>query len=98
MIDRNLVPIYEEDGSIRYWYDRDTGLYYGPDKTTVIDDPYLTVDPGTGWTIIRDLHDRVIGYYDPKMAITTIRIVKRCHILISTHRPAGRLFEMKMAM
>ncbi len=66
MIDRNLVPIYEEDGSIRYWYDRDTGLYYGPDKTTVIDDPYLTVDPGTGWTIIRDLHDRVIGYYDPK--------------------------------
>lgn len=66
MIDRNLVPIYEEDGSIRYWYDRDTGLYYGPDKTTVIDDPYLTVDPGTGWTIIRDLNDRVIGYYDPK--------------------------------
>lgn len=64
-IGREYVPIYEEDGSIRYWYDRNTGKYFGPDKITEIEDPYLTVDPHTGWTIIRDLNDRVIGYFDP---------------------------------
>lgn len=63
---RDLVPIYDNDGIIMYYYDRDTGKYFGSDKITEIDDPYIVVDPITEWIIIRDLRDNKIGYYDPK--------------------------------
>lgn len=65
-VDLELMPIYDDDGLILYWYDRNTGTYYGPDKRTVITNPYITVLYPEGWTIIRDLRDRVIGYYDPE--------------------------------
>ena len=65
LVGKDYVPIYEDDGTIRYWYDHETGKYYGPDKVTEIEDPYITVLYPEGWTIIRDLNDRVIGYYDP---------------------------------
>lgn len=66
LVGMNFKPIYDEDGSVRYWYDPNTGKYYGPDKVTEIDDPYVSVLLPERWTIIRDLNDRVIGYYDPK--------------------------------
>ncbi|MBO4943157.1 MAG: hypothetical protein J6C95_06985 [Muribaculaceae bacterium] len=67
LIGKDMVPIYnEEDGSIRYWYDRETGQYYGTDKVTPIPDPYVTILLPEKWVIIRDFNDNVIGYYDPE--------------------------------
>ncbi len=66
LTDRELLPIYNDDGTVRYWYDHETGEYFGSDKKTPIDDPYVTVLQPEGWVIIRDLNDRIIGYYDPK--------------------------------
>lgn len=65
LIHKDLVPVFEPDGSVRYYYNPETGQYYGPDGQTEIEDPYLTVDPVTGYTIIRDMNDAVIAYYDP---------------------------------
>lgn len=39
LIGADYVPIYEEDGTIRYWYDHVTGKYFGPDKVTEIPTP-----------------------------------------------------------
>lgn len=64
MVGTNYVPILEENGTIRYWYDPYTGTYYGPDKVTPITDPYVIILQPEGWLIIRDLLDKVIGYYD----------------------------------
>lgn len=66
LLHKDFIPVFEEDGSVRYWYDSETGTYYGPDKVTVIPDPYLTIDPSTGMTIIRDLDDKIIAYYNPE--------------------------------
>lgn len=66
LIGRDLVPIYEDDGSIRYYYDDINGIIYDKNMN-VVDNPYLIVDPATGWTIIRDIQDdSIIGYFDPK--------------------------------
>lgn len=66
---KELIPIIEDNGSIIYWYDKETGKYYGPDRITEIEDPYLVVDRVTGWTIIRDLNDKIVAYYDPETGI-----------------------------
>lgn len=60
----NYVPIIDDNGDIRYWYDPETGTYYGPDMVTKIENPYVTYLMPEGRLIIRDLNDSVIGYYD----------------------------------
>ena len=64
MVGKEMVPIYDDEGKILYYYDRETGNYYGSDMTTLIENPYITILQPEGWLIIRDLNDRVIGYYD----------------------------------
>lgn len=68
LIGKDYVPILSDDETVLYWYDKVTGKYFGPDKITEITEPpFLTVDPATGWTIIRDVDtDVVIGYYNPE--------------------------------
>ncbi len=61
----NYVPVLDDDGKVLYWYDTDTGKYYGPDKTTEVTDPYITTDPDTGWSLVRDDNDRFFCYYVP---------------------------------
>lgn len=60
----NYVPVLDSDGKIVYWYDPDTGKYYGTDKLTEVADPYISVDPVTGWSLVRDLNNRFFCYHD----------------------------------
>lgn len=62
----NYVPVLDVDGKIIYWYDPDTGQYYGPDKKTPVADPYISVDPVTGWSLVRDDNQRFFCYHDIK--------------------------------
>lgn len=66
LIGKDFVPIYNDNGTIRYYYDPNTGKYYGPDGKNEIEDPYVSVLQPEGWVIVRDLNDYVIGYYDPQ--------------------------------
>lgn len=61
--DLDYVPVYDESGTILFWYDPSTGLYYDIDKTTVISNMYLAIDPSTGYYIIRSDSDDTILYY-----------------------------------
>ncbi len=61
----NYVPVLDDDGKVLYWYDPETGKYYGPDKVTEVPDPYITTDPDTGWSLVRDDNDRFFCYYAP---------------------------------
>lgn len=65
--DLDLVPIYGDDDQIWYYYDPNTGQYYGSDGKTPIKNPYLIdkiIHDGKELNVIRDLHDVVIGYWD----------------------------------
>ena len=66
IIGPNYVPVLDVDGKIIYWYDPDTGQYYGPDKKTPVSDPYISVDPVTGWSLVRDDNQRFFCYHDIK--------------------------------
>ncbi|MDE6126528.1 MAG: FimB/Mfa2 family fimbrial subunit [Muribaculaceae bacterium] len=65
VIGPNYVPVLDDNGKIVYWYDPDTGKYYGPDKKTEVPDPYISVDPVTGWSLVRDDNNRFFCYYVP---------------------------------
>lgn len=66
VIGPNYVPVLDDNGKILYWYNPDTGKYYGPDKKTEVPDPYISVDPVTGWSLVRDDNNRFFCYYVPK--------------------------------
>ena len=64
-VDKNLVPIYDENGELLYYYNRVTGKYYDKNnRDQEIPNPYLGIDPNTGYTIIRDDDGNVLYYYD----------------------------------
>ena len=64
LVDPNYVPVTDIDGVLIYWYDPDTGKYYGLDKVTEVPDPYISTDPVTGWSLVRDENNRFFCYYD----------------------------------
>lgn len=66
VIGPNYVPVLDDNGKIVYWYDPDNGKYYGPDKKTEVPDPYISVDPVTGWSLVRDDNNRFFCYYVPR--------------------------------
>lgn len=66
IIGPNYVPVLDDNGKILYWYDPDTGKYFGPDKKTEVPDPYISVDPVTGWSLVRDDNNRFFCYFSPK--------------------------------
>lgn len=67
LVGSNYVPVLDVDGKIIYWYDPDTGNWFGPDKVTPVTDPYVSVDPVTGWSLVRDANQRFFCYHDVKV-------------------------------
>lgn len=82
-----LVPIFDENQEIKYYYDPLTGVYYTYNKvdnsiTKYEGDPYFeSYDPGTGYVIIRDDWTGNINfYYDEKNDIYYLPDKQtRCH-------------------
>lgn len=64
-LDKNLVPIYDENGELLCYYNKLTGKYYDKNnRYKEIPNPYLGKDPNTGYTIIRDDDGNLLYYYD----------------------------------
>lgn len=61
---RNLVAVRNENGQVIYWYDPETGDFYGTDKTTLIPNPNISSNPVNGWTLMRDENNQFVCYYD----------------------------------
>ncbi len=65
LIGVDLVPVRDENSDIIYWFDPDSGQYYGLDKQTPINNPFLIDrDPVNGWSIVRDDNYQFICYHD----------------------------------
>lgn len=76
LIGKDFIPVYDDDGNLLCWYDRDAGKYYDKNnKSQEIPNPYLGKDPNSGLTIIRDDDGRIVyflneetgQYYDADM-------------------------------
>ncbi|MDE5706154.1 hypothetical protein [Muribaculum sp.] len=63
-IEKDFIPVYDDNGYIMAYYDYHTGIYYGTDKVTVIFNPSWSIDPVTGWYLIHDDNGKLIYYYD----------------------------------
>lgn len=63
-IDRPLVPIRNDNGQLEYWYDPETGKFYGLDKKTEIPNPNFSSDPINGWVLMRDENSQFVCYND----------------------------------
>lgn len=63
-VGKNYVAIHDENGKIIYWYDPETGNYYGLDKVTLIDKPNISSDPVNGWILSRDANGQFVCYHD----------------------------------
>lgn len=63
-IEKDFIPVYDDNGYIMAYYDYRTGIYYGTDKVTVIFNPSWSIDPVTGWYLIHDDNGKLIYYYD----------------------------------
>lgn len=94
-IGANLVPVTDENGQIQFYYDRETGKYYGTDKTTVINNPYdiLNVDPVTGFVIIKDINGRSICLYDMKEGKYWVTRVGEVNTRVEIHNPFSEVVE-----
>lgn len=57
LINKDLIPVYDDNGEVLYFYHPETGLYYDTDGVQ-IKNPFIlqgyTKDPATGWDIVRD--------------------------------------------
>lgn len=61
--DANYVAIRNENNQIIYWYDPQTGKFYGLDKKIEIPNPNINEDPN-GWVLSRDENDQFVCYHD----------------------------------
>ena len=69
IINKDLVPVYDDEGSIIYYYNPETGTYYDKDGVTELDkNPFIfdgvAKDPATGYDIVRDDHGTFLYFYD----------------------------------
>lgn len=69
IINKDLVPVYDDEGSIIYYYNPETGTYYDKDGITELDhNPFIfdgvAKDPATGYDIVRDDHGTFLYFYD----------------------------------
>lgn len=63
-LEKDYIPVYDDNGYVMAYYDSKTGIYYGTDKVTVIFNPSWSVDPVNGWYLIHDDNGKLIYYYD----------------------------------
>lgn len=69
IINKDLVPVYDDEGSIIYYYNPETGTYYDKDGVTELDkNPFIfddvDKDPATGYYIVRDDYGTFLYFYD----------------------------------
>lgn len=95
LIGADLVPVTDENGQIQFYYDRETGKYYGTDKITVINNPYdiLNVDPVSGFVIIKDINGRAICLYDMKEGKYWVTRVGDVNTRVEIHNPFSKVIE-----
>lgn len=96
LIGADLVPVTDENGQIQFYYDRETGKYYGTDKVTEITNPYdiFDSDPATGFVIIKDINGRAICLYDTKEGkYYVMRRINGINTRVEIYNPYSKVVE-----